>query len=60
MSNETTKDYISTLNGLIETCKDGEEGFRNAAVNWTVYRTVPAGYPATALKALIAAPRQAR
>ena len=31
MSNETTKDYISTLNGLVETCKDGEEGFRNAA-----------------------------
>ena len=31
MSSETTKDYISTLNGLIETCKDGEEGFRSAA-----------------------------
>ena len=31
MSTATTKDYISTLNGLIETCKDGEEGFRNAA-----------------------------
>jgi uncharacterized protein (TIGR02284 family) len=25
------KDYISTLNGLIETCKDGEQGFRDAA-----------------------------
>ena len=24
-------DVISTLNGLIETCKDGEEGFREAA-----------------------------
>ena len=31
MSNATTKDYISTLNGLIETCKDGEQGFRSAA-----------------------------
>ena len=31
MSSATTKDYISTLNGLIETCKDGEEGFRSAA-----------------------------
>lgn len=31
MSSTTTKDYISTLNGLIETCKDGEEGFRSAA-----------------------------
>jgi uncharacterized protein (TIGR02284 family) len=28
MSND---DVISTLNGLIETCKDGEEGFREAA-----------------------------
>ena len=28
---ETTKDYISTLNNLIETCKDGEQGFRDAA-----------------------------
>jgi uncharacterized protein (TIGR02284 family) len=25
------KDAISTLNGLIETCKDGENGFRKAA-----------------------------
>ncbi len=28
---ESTKDYISTLNNLIETCKDGEQGFRDAA-----------------------------
>ena len=31
MSSATINDYISTLNGLIETCKDGEEGFRSAA-----------------------------
>ena len=32
---ETTlnDDVISTLNGLIQTCKDGEEGFRYAAEN---------------------------
>ena len=28
---ESTKEYISTLNNLIETCKDGEQGFRDAA-----------------------------
>lgn len=28
---ESTKNYASTLNNLIETCKDGEEGFREAA-----------------------------
>lgn len=28
---ESTKDYISTLNNLIETCRDGEQGFRDAA-----------------------------
>jgi uncharacterized protein (TIGR02284 family) len=28
---ESTKDYVSTLNDLIETCKDGEEGFRDAS-----------------------------
>lgn len=27
----TNADVISTLNGLIETCKDGQEGFRQAA-----------------------------
>ncbi|MGZ8198608.1 MAG: DUF2383 domain-containing protein, partial [Burkholderiales bacterium] len=26
-----TKDVIDTLNDLIETCKDGEEGFRTCA-----------------------------
>jgi uncharacterized protein (TIGR02284 family) len=26
-------DVISTLNNLIETCKDGQDGFRNAAAN---------------------------
>ncbi|NEX61060.1 PA2169 family four-helix-bundle protein [Noviherbaspirillum galbum] len=26
-------DVVSTLNDLIETCKDGEEGFRNCAEN---------------------------
>lgn len=39
MNNETTKnnatasneDAISTLNNLIETCKDGQEGFKQAA-----------------------------
>ena len=33
MGNASTKDYISTLNNLIETCKDGEQGFRKAAEN---------------------------
>jgi uncharacterized protein (TIGR02284 family) len=28
---ESTKDYVSTLNDLIQTCKDGEEGFRDSA-----------------------------
>ena len=28
---ESTTDYVSTLNDLIQTCKDGEEGFRDAA-----------------------------
>lgn len=28
---KTTRDTVSTLNGLIETCKDGENGFRTAA-----------------------------
>jgi uncharacterized protein (TIGR02284 family) len=28
---ESTKEYISTLNDLIETCRDGEQGFRDAA-----------------------------
>ncbi|MEP6786850.1 MAG: PA2169 family four-helix-bundle protein [Acidobacteriota bacterium] len=28
---ESNDSVISTLNGLIETCKDGEEGFRDAA-----------------------------
>jgi len=28
---ESNNSVISTLNGLIETCKDGEEGFRDAA-----------------------------
>lgn len=31
MGTASTKDYISTLNNLIETCKDGEQGFRKAA-----------------------------
>lgn len=33
MNNEilTNDDVISTLNGLIETCKDGQEGFKTAA-----------------------------
>jgi len=30
MATASIKDYISDLNGLIETCKDGEEGFRKA------------------------------
>ncbi len=29
----STKDYISTLNDLVETCKDGAEGFQKAAEN---------------------------
>jgi uncharacterized protein (TIGR02284 family) len=29
----TTKSVASVLNSLIETCKDGQEGFRNAAEN---------------------------
>lgn len=28
---ESTNDFISTLNDLVETCKDGEQGFRDAA-----------------------------
>jgi uncharacterized protein (TIGR02284 family) len=28
---ELNEDVISTLNGLIETCKDGQEGFQSAA-----------------------------
>lgn len=28
---ENTKDVVSVLNDLIETCKDGEQGFRSAA-----------------------------
>lgn len=31
MGNASTNDFISTLNNLIETCKDGEQGFRKAA-----------------------------
>lgn len=31
MSPGSTKDYISVLNSLIESCKDGEEGFEKAA-----------------------------
>lgn len=30
-SNETNGDTISTLNGLIQTCRDGQEGFKVAA-----------------------------
>ena len=30
---ESTNDFVSTLNNLVETCKDGEEGFRKAAEN---------------------------
>src|SRR5947209_11790361 len=28
---ESTKDFTSTLNNLIETCKDGEQGYRDSA-----------------------------
>ena len=31
MASASTKDYISTLNNLIESCKDGEQGFQKAA-----------------------------
>jgi uncharacterized protein (TIGR02284 family) len=31
MASGTTKDYVSTLNNLIESCKDGEQGFQKAA-----------------------------
>lgn len=27
----STKDFVSVLNNLVETCKDGEQGFREAA-----------------------------
>ena len=30
-SNISNDDVISTLNGLIEICRDGQEGFREAA-----------------------------
>ena len=30
-THESSDEVISTLNGLIETCKDGQEGFRSAA-----------------------------
>jgi len=30
-TNDSTSDPISTLNGLIQTCKDGQEGFKVAA-----------------------------
>lgn len=30
-TNASNDDVISTLNGLIETCKDGQEGFKEAA-----------------------------
>ena len=33
MGSASTKDFISTLNDLVETCKDGEQGFRKAAEN---------------------------
>lgn len=33
MATASTHDYVSVLNGLIETCKDGEEGYRKAAEN---------------------------
>lgn len=33
MANSSTQDYVSTLNDLIETCKDGEQGYRKAAEN---------------------------
>ena len=28
---KSTQDFIKTLDGLVETCKDGEQGFREAA-----------------------------
>lgn len=31
MASASMHDYVSVLNDLIETCKDGEEGFRKAA-----------------------------
>lgn len=31
MASASTKDYISTLNDLIESCKDGEQGYQKAA-----------------------------
>jgi uncharacterized protein (TIGR02284 family) len=31
MEHESNDDVISTLNGLIETCRDGQEGFKDAA-----------------------------
>ena len=31
MASDTYNSAISVLNGLIETCKDGEQGFRNSA-----------------------------
>lgn len=33
MASASTKDYAATLNNLIQTCKDGEEGFRQSAEN---------------------------
>jgi uncharacterized protein (TIGR02284 family) len=56
-------DVTSVLNGLIETCKDGEEGFRHAAEKakepslkslFTKYATQRATY-ATELQALVTA-----
>lgn len=35
MSTATTKSIASVLNSLIETCKDGQEGFRSAAEDVT-------------------------
>lgn len=42
----TNDDTISTLNGLIEVCKDGENGFRTAAegVKTADYRTLFSTY----------------
>ena len=34
-TNDTNKAVLATLNDLIETCKDGEEGFRTAAEGLT-------------------------
>ena len=34
-SNDTTKKALATLNNLIETCKDGETGFKTAAEGLT-------------------------